>query len=176
MIKKLVQKWRIYRSDAYEVGKWFSHYYGVKIGKNVRFTGKDISFGSEPYLIEIGDHVTITPGVKFQTHDGGVALFREEFPGLNVFGLIKIGNHVFIGEDAMIMYGVTIGNNVVIGARSVITKDIPDNSVVAGVPGRVIKTLDEYKKTSLLKAVQIEHREPALRKKEIVEKLARRNK
>ncbi len=172
MIKKLLRKWRIYRSDSYEVGKWFVHYFGIKIGKDVRFTGKNVSFGSEPFLIEIGDHVTITPGVKFQTHDGGVALFRDEFPGLNVYGRIKIGNHVFIGEDAMIMYGVTIGNNVVIGARSVVTKDIPDNSVVVGVPGKVIKTLDEYKKTSLLKAVQIDNAEPALREKEIVEKLA----
>jgi acetyltransferase-like isoleucine patch superfamily enzyme len=176
MIKKLIKKWRIYRSDAYQAGKWFAYYYGVKIGKNVRFTGKDISFGSEPFLIEIGDHCTITPGVKFQTHDGGVALFRKEYPGLNVFGHIKIGNHVFIGEDAMIMYGVTVGNNVVIGARSVVTKDVPDNSVVVGVPGKVIKTLDEYKKTSLLKAVQIEQKESALRHKEIIEKLAQLNK
>ena len=171
MIAKLIKKWRIYRSDAFEVGKWFSHYYGVKIGERVRFTGKNISFGSEPFLIEIGDNVTITPGVKFQTHDGGVALFRKEIPGLNVFGRIKIGNNVFIGEDAMIMYGVTIGDNVVIGARSVVTRDIPNNCVAVGVPARVIKTLDDYKSSSIQKGIQVFSIVESNRKIEIIEKL-----
>lgn len=171
MIAKLIKKWRIYRSGAFEVGKWFSHYYGVKIGERVRFTGKNISFGSEPFLIEIGDNVTITPGVKFQTHDGGVALFRNEIPGINVFGRIKIGNNVFIGEDAMIMYGVTIGDNVVIGARSLVTRDIPNDSVAVGVPARVIKSLAEYKESSTKKGVQIICSEEGARRKEIEEKL-----
>ena len=90
---------------------------------------------------------------------------------MNVFGKIKIGNNVFIGEDAMIMYGVTIGNNVVIGARSLVTKDIPDNCVAAGTPARIIKTLEEYKISSLKKSIQIFEQDIELRKKEIISKL-----
>lgn len=170
-IRSWYYKLLIYRADSFSVGRVFSKFYGVKIGANSRFTGKKISFGSEPYIIEIGDNVTITPGVKFQTHDGGVALFRKEYPGMNVFGKIKIGNNVFIGEDAMIMYGVTVGDNVVIGARSLVTHDIPSNSVVVGVPARVIKTLEEYKATSLAKAVFIKDTTAAGRKEEILLKI-----
>ncbi|MBN8694113.1 MAG: acyltransferase [Bacteroidetes bacterium] len=171
ILKSLYLKFLIYRSDAYSVCEVYRKYYGVRIGSNSRFTGKRIYFGSEPYLIEIGDNVTITSGVKFQTHDGGVALFRNEIQGLNVFGNIKIGNNVFIGEDAMIMYGVTIGDNVVIGARSVVTKSVPANTVVAGVPARVIKTLEEYKKDSIKKGVIIISKDPIKRKEEIISKL-----
>lgn len=171
VLKSIYLKFLIYRSDAYSVCEVYRKYYGIKIGSNSRFTGKKISFGSEPYLIEIGNNVTITSGVKFQTHDGGVALFRNETPGLNVFGYIHIGNNVFIGEDAMIMYGVTIGDNVVIGARSVVTKSIPSNTVVAGVPARIIKSLEEYKESAISKGVVIKSRESLARKSEIIAKL-----
>lgn len=55
-----------------------------------------------------------------------------------------IGNDVYIGNNVIILPGVTIGNNVIIGAGAVVTKTIPDNSVAVGVPARVIKTADEY--------------------------------
>lgn len=70
-------------------------------------------------------------------------------------GCIAIGDNVFIGAGTRIMYNVRIGSNVIIGAGSLVNKDIPDNSVVAGVPARVIKTLDEYLKIRVLdKAVR----------------------
>ncbi len=175
MLKKILFKILVFKSNAYTVHKVFTRYLGVSIGKNSRFTGKKISFGSEPFLITIGDNVTITPGVKFQTHDGGVALFRKEYPGLNVFGKIKIGNNVFIGEDAMIMYGVSIGDNVVIGARSVVTKDVPSNSVVAGVPAKIIKSLEDYKISSVNRGVQIVSTTKSERNKEILFKLENKN-
>jgi len=146
-------------------------YYGVKFGKNIRFTGKDTTFGSEPYLIEIGCNVTITQGVKFQTHDGGVGLFRNKYPGINIFGRIKVGDNVFIGEDSMIMCGVTIGNNVVIGAKSLITKDVPNNVVVGGVPARIIRSLEDYEKKSLEKAIFIFEVGPVKRRMEILSKI-----
>ena len=127
-------------------------------------------WASEPYLIEIGDDVTITQNVTFHTHDGGVGLFRSEYPGINVFGRIKIGNRVFIGSHVIIMPGVTVGNNVVIGAGSVVTKDLPDNSVCAGIPCRPISSMDDYKKKVLKKAVYITHTDPEKRKLEVLEK------
>jgi len=62
-------------------------------------------FGSEPYLVRLGDHVSITAGVKFISHDGGVWVFRDRFPELDVFGPITVGSNVFIGINALIMPG-----------------------------------------------------------------------
>lgn len=54
-------------------------------------------------------------------------------------GLTILGDNCYLGIDAKIIGSVTIGNNVVIGANSVVTKDIPDNAVVAGIPAKIIK-------------------------------------
>ena len=116
----------------------------------VNFIGSDphlygnIRWGSEPWIINIGSNVHITDGVKFITHDGGTLLFRDIIPDLEITKPISIGNNVYIGNNVLLLPGVTVGNNVVIGAGAVVTKDIPDNSVVVGVPARVIKTTDEY--------------------------------
>ncbi len=55
---------------------------------------------------------------------------------------VNIGNDVWIGGNCTILPGITVGNNVVIAAGAVVTKDVPDNCVVAGVPARIIKTLE----------------------------------
>lgn len=132
----------------------YSRFKGVKFGDNVRILHYP-RWGSEPYLIEIGHNVTITRGVSFINHDGGVALFRDEFPELNVYGRIKVGNNVFIGVNSIIMPGVTIGNNVVVGAGSIVNKDIPNNVVVAGVPAKVLKSIKEYKDSAMKKSIQL---------------------
>ena len=101
-------------------------------------------FGSEPWLISIGNNVHIVSGCHFVNHDGGVLILRQYFPSLEICKRINIGNDVYIGLNCIIMPGVNIGNNVVIGAGSVVTRDIPDNSVAAGVPAKVIKSTAEY--------------------------------
>jgi len=120
---------------------------GVAIGKNCEFMGK-VSFGSEPYLVSIGDKVKITDDVRFITHDGGMYVLRnmheETFYKADLFGKISVGNNVFIGNCVIVLPGVSIGDNVVIGAGAIVTKDIPPNSVAAGVPCRVIRAIDEY--------------------------------
>jgi acetyltransferase-like isoleucine patch superfamily enzyme len=118
---------------------------GLKLGREVRIMGKP-DFGSEPYLIEIGDHVTISSNVTFVTHDGATWVFRHlpEYTGLQRFGRIAIGSNCFIGAGAIILPGVRMGNNCVVGAGSVVTRSVEDNTVVAGVPARFICTYDEY--------------------------------
>lgn len=125
---------------------------GVDIGENNRFTGV-INFGSEPYLVKVGDNVTLAQGTTFVTHDGGVSLFRNDYPGLNVFGKITIGSNVFVGSGVTILPGVTIGDNVVIGACSLVAKSIPSGVVAAGVPARPIKSIDSYRNGALKKGV-----------------------
>lgn len=118
---------------------------GVSVGENCEFY-PNILWGSEPYLITIGDNVRITTGCKFVTHDGGIWVLRNtgQLKNADIFGEIKIGNNVHIGFNAIIMPGVTIGNNCIIGCGAVVTKDVPDNSIVGGVPAKYIKSIDEY--------------------------------
>lgn len=119
---------------------------GVHVGDECRFI--DVcgrTFGSEPYLIRIGDHVELAAEVTFITHDGGAWVLRDEFPDLDVFGDIEIGNNVFVGRRATILPGTRIGNNCVIGAGALVKGFVEANSVYAGVPARKLRTLDEYR-------------------------------
>lgn len=120
---------------------------GGQVGTDCRFIG-NIDFGSEPYLIKIGDHVSITSSY-FVNHDGGVWVLRDEFPTIDVVKPICIGNNVFIGSQCIIMPGVNVGDNVVIGAGSVVTKNLKSNGVYAGVPAKFIKSFSDYKNSSL---------------------------
>ena len=118
---------------------------GVTLGENVIFYGmKSGMFGTEPWLITIGNNVYITADCAFITHDGGTLILRKEVPDLEWTAPIKVGDNVYFGTRTLVLPGVTIGNRVILGAGSVVTKDIPDNSVAVGIPARVIKTTDEY--------------------------------
>lgn len=155
MKSKLIMYLRLFLSKPEKKQRIYSKYLGIKFGEKVRILHFP-RWGSEPFLIEIGNNVTITRGVCFVNHDGGVAIFRDEIPGLNVYGKIKIGSNVFIGINSIIMPGVTVGSNVVIGAGSIVNKDVPDNVVIAGVPAKIIKSIKDYKTSSLSKSIQID--------------------
>jgi len=133
-------------------GESYAKYLGVKIGEGCYISSK--YFGSEPYLIEMGNFVRIAPGVKFFTH-GGVWSQARKLPlgALEHFGRIKIGNYAYIGNDCLIMPGVTIGNDVIIGAGSVVTKSIPDGLMVAGNPIKVIGRTEDFVKKTIDKNV-----------------------
>jgi acetyltransferase-like isoleucine patch superfamily enzyme len=131
---------------------------GVRMGENIHFYGLSPgTFGSEPWMITLGDNVYITAGVYFITHDGGTLILRKEVPDLEWTAPITVGNDVYFGVRATILPGVKIGNRCIIGAGSVVTKDIPDNSVAAGVPARVIKTTDEYLENMKKKSLKCGH-------------------
>ena len=117
---------------------------GVNFVENGLHIYGKIDWGTEPWIITLGNNVHITEGVKFITHDGGTLLFRSKIPDLEITKPICVGNDVYIGNNAMIMPGVIIGSKVVIGAGAIVSKDIPDNSVAVGVPAKVIKTADDY--------------------------------
>jgi serine acetyltransferase len=151
LLRKVVARWRRAKDPA-----GYLRGLGMRVGRGCRFyKPHTIAVGSEPFLIRLGDRVTVADGVHFITHDGGVWVFRERHPHIDVFAPIAVGNNVFIGPNTMIMPGVTIGDNVVIGAGSVVTKDIPSDSVAAGVPARVIKSLDAYYQGVIARAMHI---------------------
>ncbi len=117
-------------------GVAYARYLGAKVGKDCRIY--TTFFGSEPFLITIGNKVTITLGVKLITHDGAAWLANDEKGRRYRYQKIVIGNEVFIGADSVIMPGVKIDDKVVVAAGSVVTKSIPEGSVVAGVPAKII--------------------------------------
>lgn len=113
---------------------------GLKVGKDFGRMGGVIIDPSHCYHITIGDNVTLAPRVHILAHDSSTTMFLGKTRVANV----HIGNNVFIGASSIVLPGVTIGDNVVIGAGSVVTKDIPSNSVAVGNPAKVICSLDEY--------------------------------
>jgi acetyltransferase-like isoleucine patch superfamily enzyme len=118
---------------------------GVRIGARVDLYGAGLfTFGSEPYLVTVGDDVTISHEVDFITHDGGLRVVRDEHPGAFHYGPITVEDGAFIGAHAVLLPGVTIGAGAVVGAGSVVTRDVPPRSVVAGVPAKVVKSVEEY--------------------------------
>lgn len=120
---------------------------GVKIGSNCRLFTTFI--GTEPFLISIGNNVTIAPGVKLITHDGSLSLMKDEKGRRYSYQPIEIGNDVFIGVNSVIMPGVKIEDQVIVAAGSVVTKSIKSRTVVGGVPARVLTNYDDMEKKVL---------------------------
>ena len=144
----------IFRTCSFEKRVQLLRKDGVKIWDNCKIY-PNVSFGSEPYLIEIGNYVRITEWVQFTTHDGWIRVLRNtwELKNADKFGKVKVGNNVHIGMRAIVMPWVTIGDNVVIGAWSIVTKNIPSNSVAAGVPCKVIESIEEYYEKNMNKVI-----------------------
>lgn len=120
---------------------------GVKIGNNCRVYIRD--WGSEPFLIEIGNNVTVTSGVRLLTHDGATWLTRDKKGRRFLFSKIKIKDNVFIGVNAVLMPGVVVESNVIIAAGSIVTKSVPSGVIVAGNPAVVIGKFIDYKSKAL---------------------------
>ena len=116
---------------------------GVRIGERCRIYTNN--FGTEPYLVRIGNHCTVTSGVRFITHDGSCWVLRDELANLQDFGPIVVEDNCFIGVNAVILPGVRIGPNAIVGAGSIVTKDVPPGMVVGGVPARVLMPIAVYR-------------------------------
>lgn len=113
---------------------------GMKIGKNFNRQSGTRLDPSHCWLISIGDDVTLANKVQLLAHDDSIRVYT----GFSRVGRIDIGDRVFVGANSTILMNTKIGNDVVIGAGSVVTKDIPDNCVVAGVPAKIIGKTSDY--------------------------------
>ena len=149
-IAKLIDRILYKANRLIEQGKYnkftISEYYrqqGAQIGENCIIVPKEL--GTEPYLVKIGNHVSINQGVRLHTHDGGTWIFREEIPDLRVFGPIIIEDNCLIGEYAHILPNVTIGKNSIVAAGSVVITDVKPNSIVMGIPARPFGSVEKYK-------------------------------
>lgn len=114
---------------------------GVKIGEN-SYIYSDIST-LESFLITIGNNVTISNDIQFITHDNSVCKVLDDVT--DVFGEIKIGDNCFIGARSIILYGVTLPNNTIVAAGSVVTKSITEEGkIIGGVPAKVIGDVNSF--------------------------------
>lgn len=98
-------------------------------------------------MLSFGSNVKVASGVRFITHDifGDVILYKNNMDRhIRRVGKITIGSNVLIGSNSLIMYDVTVGDNVIIAAGSCVTKDVPANSIVGGVPAKVIGSFADY--------------------------------
>jgi acetyltransferase-like isoleucine patch superfamily enzyme len=145
-LRHILRQVRFHLADEYRRPELFRRE-GADIGQGCRLLVTTL--GSEPYLVSIGDETLVSGGVSFLTHDAGTWVFRREHPESGRFGRIAIGSRVFIGANAIILPGVTIGDRSIVGAGAVVTKDVSPGTVVAGVPARVVSTVEAYEKRTL---------------------------
>ena len=92
-----------------------------------------------PFLIEIGSDVLITHATIL-AHDASPVVFGKNTRA----GRVRILDRCFIGAGAVVLPGVTIGPNAIVGANTVVSRDVPPNTIVAGNPAKVIANVDEW--------------------------------
>lgn len=138
---------RILKKDMNEVRISDYRNSGMRIGGGCRIFTKINT--SEPYLIEIGNNVTISINVELVTHDNSAIKIYDD--ATDFVGKIQIGNNCFIGTRAIILPGVSIADNVIVGAGSVVTKSIcKEGVVVAGNPAKEINTIENIAEKNYL--------------------------
>ena len=114
---------------------------GLSLGKNVTIMPEAFIDPRYSFLISIGDNCSLSNGVMILAHDASTYKFSGGYTRL---GKVEIKNNCYFGSNAIILPGVTIGPNVLVAAGSVVTKSIPPNSCVAGVPARVYSKFDDF--------------------------------
>lgn len=130
----------------------YVHYlrkHGIRVGENVRFRypGHTLIDLNRPSLVEFGSNIDVNDNFTLLTHDFGTYVLRGKFGEfVNSSGKVKIGNNVVIGRDVTILKGVEVGDNTIIGLGAVVTKSTPPNSVIAGMPARVVSSINDYYK------------------------------
>lgn len=130
---------------------------GVKIGKGTIIwdPSSTVIDESRPWLLTIGEYVKITAGVVILCHDYSLSVMRRVYGEWIGEGQeTVIGDNCFIGMNSTILMGTHIGNNVIVGAGSVVRGTVPDNVVVAGNPAKIICTLEEHYQNRKRKTAQ----------------------
>lgn len=122
--------------------------YNIEVGENFYANHNLIILDGNK--VQFGDNVFIAPNCGFYTAGHPLDAKRRN-QGLEYAKSIKVGNNVWIGGNVIVLPGVSIGDNSVIGAGSVVTKDIPSNVVALGNPCRVIKKIDNLKGKNKIK-------------------------
>ena len=112
----------------------------IAIGDNVTVIGASFLVTEDNLSITVGDECLFSYGIEVRTSDSHSIIDLTSNERINRGKSIKIGNHVWVGVKATVLKGVNICNDSVIGAGSLVAKDVPPNSIAAGVPAMVVKS------------------------------------
>jgi len=137
LIKKIIKNSK--QNIIIEPSFWCDYGYNIEAGEN--FYANHNLVILDCAKVTFGDNVFIGPNCSFYTA-GHPIDFEQRNAGLEYAHPIIVGNNVWFGGNVVVLPGITIGNNSVIGAGSVVTKDIPDNVVAVGNPCKVVKNID----------------------------------
>ncbi|MFL5868871.1 MAG: acyltransferase [Thermoleophilaceae bacterium] len=113
---------------------------GLEIGPNVYLASGAVVDANFPWLVSIGSDTTLGPGVYVLAHDAST----RRHIGYTRVGRVKIGRRVFIGAYSLVLPGVTIGDDVIVGAGSVVREDVPAGVMVAGNPAVLVGKTEDY--------------------------------
>jgi len=113
---------------------------GLEIGSNVYLAPGTVIDPSFAWLVSIGDHTTLGPGAYVLAHDAST----KKHLGYTRVGRVVIGRRVFIGAYSLVLPGVTIGDDVIVGAGSVVRQDVPAGVMVAGNPAVLVGKTEDY--------------------------------
>lgn len=123
---------------------------GMKLSGRPKYISNSVSFDGTNYsLISIGDGTVISSDVRFLTHDYSIMRAAQAVgkPPNNIIRIVKpitIGSNCFLGTKSLIMPGTSIGDNVILGAGSVVSGNVPSNCVIAGNPAKVLRSIEEH--------------------------------
>ncbi len=113
---------------------------GLKLGANVQILNNVFLDPSHCFLISVGDNCCLSDDVKVFAHDASTKIYLN----YTKIAPVVIHNNCFIGAGAIILPGVAVGPWAIVGAGSVVTRDVPPHAVAAGNPAKVISTLEDY--------------------------------
>ncbi len=152
--KEMLKKWLGKTGDNIYIEPNFKCDYGFNISVGEKFYANFDCIMLDVCPITIGDYTMFGPRVSLLTASHPIdAEIRTS--GLEIGSPIRIGNQVWLGGGVIVNPGVTIGDNCVIGSGSVVTKDIPANTIAAGNPCRVIRDITEEDKKYWAEKAQI---------------------
>ena len=137
IVKKLYHRFMAYKREQYLLGLVRK---GLRIGQNVEIIEAFFFDPSHCFLITIGDNCTFAPNVRLIAHDAS----SKKLLGYTKLSRIDIGENSFLGDSVIVLPGVTIGRNSIVGAGSVVTRSIPADVVAAGNPAKVLCSVQEY--------------------------------
>lgn len=138
LLKKIIRK-LLKKNNASELEYLESH--GFRHGSNFNFYSGSPIDSNWPWLITVGNDVVLASDCKILAHDASTA----RVIGKTKIGCVIIGNNVFIGAKSVVLCNTKIGDNVIVGANSVVTKDLQSNGVYTGNPAKYICSFEEYK-------------------------------
>jgi maltose O-acetyltransferase len=126
------------RLRGYQSASWLRKR-GLELGRDVYIGEVYFDYGFL-WLISVGDESVLTNGVRIVAHDAST----KRWTGYSRIGRVDIGRRVYIGVGSIVLPGVRIGDDAIVGAGSVVSRDVPPGAVVVGNPAEPIATVDEF--------------------------------